>query len=127
MSVLVVGFDPIFQQSLINLLLICGMETFEVASNGRKALEKISKTLFDVVLINFFLSDTTGLQLAEELQKNKPKSKVILIIEDQQLTALDNAEPAKLNTPTILKSFVNRVLPELLSGFNSTRDPEVKS
>lgn len=127
MSVLVVGFDPIFQQSLINLLLICGMETFEVASSGRKALEKISKTLFDVVLINFFLSDTTGLQLAEELQKNKPKSKVILIIEDQQLTALDNAEPAKLNTPTILKSFVNRVLPELLSGFNSTRDTEVKS
>lgn len=126
MSVLVVGFDPIFQQSLINLLLICGMETFEVASNGRKALEKISKTLFDVVLINFFLSDTTGLKLAEELQKSKPASKIILIIEDQQLSALENFEQAKLNTPTILKSFVNRMLPELLSDFNSTRDPEVK-
>lgn len=119
MSVLVVGFDPIFQQSLINLLLICGMETFEVASNGRKALEKISKTLFDVVLINFFLPDTTGLQLAKELQKSMPNSKIILIIEDRQLTALDSVDQAKLNAPTILKSFVNRVLPELLSGFNS--------
>jgi hypothetical protein len=43
------------------------------------------------------------------------------------LTGLDNAEQAKLNIPTILKSFVNRALPDLLSGFNSTRDPRVKS
>lgn len=127
MSVLVVGFDPIFQQSLINLLLICGMETFEVASNGRKALEKISKTLFDVVLINFFLPDTTGLQLAEELQKSKPGSKIILIIEDQQLAALDKVEQTKPNSPTILKSFVNRVLPELLADCNSKRESKDNS
>jgi len=127
MSVLVVGFDPIFQQSLINLLLICGMETFEVASNGRKALEKISKTLFDVVLINFFLPDTTGLQLAEELQKSEPNSKIILIIEDQELSALDSVEQAKLNSPAILKSFVNRVLPEMLADVNSMHDRKSKS
>jgi CheY-like chemotaxis protein len=127
MSVLVVGFDPVFQQSLINLLLICGMETFEVASNRRKALEKISKTLFDVVLINFFLPDTTGLQLAEELLKSKPGSKIILIIEDRQLAALDKVEQTKLNSPTILKSFVNRVLPELLADCNSKRESKDNS
>ena len=127
MSVLVVGFDPVFQQSLINLLLICGMETFEVAFNGRKALEKISKTLFDVVLINFFLPDTTGLQLTEELLKSKPGSKIILIIEDRQLAALDKVEQTKLNSPTILKSFVNRVLPELLADCNSKRESKDNS
>ena len=115
MFVLVVDSDQNFRQSLINLLLICGVENFEVASSGQKALEKVSKTLFDVVLLNFFLPDTTGLQLASEILKHKPDSKIIFVIEDEQQPFINTAGLAKLEFPMVLKSTVSRMLPQLLT------------
>lgn len=115
MSVLVVDSDQNFRQSLINLLLICGVENFEVASSGQKALEKISKTLFDVVLMNFFLNDTPGLQLAGEILKRKPDTRVIFFIEDDQQPFINSAGLTKLKIPLLLKSSVSRMLPQLLS------------
>lgn len=116
MCALVVDSDQIFREYLINLLLICGVAAFEVASNGQEAMTRILKKRFDVILINFFLPDTTGLHLAGELQKRKPDSKIILIIEDDQMPLLNNAGLVKTNFPTILKSSVEHMLPQLLSG-----------
>ncbi len=116
MSALVVDSDQIFREFLINLLLIWGVTTFEVASNGQEAMAKLSKKRFDVILINFFLPDTTGLHLAGALQNRKPDSKIILIIEDDQMPLLNNAGLVKPNFPTILKSSVEHMLPQFLSG-----------
>jgi CheY-like chemotaxis protein len=112
---------------VVNLLLICGIEAVEAASSGKEARRKLSKkNRFDMILINLFMPDIPGLQLADEIQKRKSDSKIILIVEDNQLLKLNSAGPAKLSFPTILKSSANRMLPQLLAEFSSTRDCEGK-
>jgi DNA-binding NtrC family response regulator len=110
-----VDSDKIFREFVINNLLICGIKVYDVASSGEEALEKISENTFDFVLINFSRPDINGLQLAGEFQNREPDSKVILIIEDDQLSSLNNAGLAKLNITTILKSSVSHMLAELLA------------
>ena len=115
MAVLVVDSDQVFQESLINLLLICGVELFEVASNGLQALEEVSKKFFDIVLINLFLPDTAGWKLAEEIKKVRPTAKIILMLDDRLQPSLNKAAQAQVKFPTILKSSMDEVLPHLLA------------
>ncbi len=116
MSVLVVDSDHIFREAVINLLLICGIMAYNVASSGQEALVKISGNGFDVVLVNASRPDINSLQLAGELRQRKPNLKIILIIEDEHLAALNGADLTELKFPTILKSALNQELPDLLAG-----------
>lgn len=115
MTILVVDADQAFRESVANLLLACGVERFEMASSTDEAREKISKSFFDIILVDLFMPHMNGLHFAQKFQKRMPKTKIILLIEDQQLPALNGAGQAKLNFPTILKSFLSRSLPQLLS------------
>ena len=114
-TILVVDADQAFRESIINLLLACGVEEFEMASTTVEAREKISRDVFDIILVDIFLPQMSGVRFAQELRKKMPKTKIILLIEDQQLGAVSGPEHAKLNSPAILKSFVSRNLPQLLS------------
>ncbi|MCG8605006.1 response regulator [bacterium] len=114
MKVLVVDEDQAFRESMVNLLLICGVDRFEVASSTEEALEKVSDTFFEISLVNL-MPQMRGLQLAEELKEQMPKTKIILVMEDTHPSILNGAEQLKLNYPIILKSFVSRTLPQLLS------------
>lgn len=118
MFVLAVDSDQIFLHMLINHLLICGVNTFEVASSGRAAWDKISKTVFDIALINFCLPDIPGLQLASELKNRKPDSKILIVINDHHQSSLKSSGLEELAHPTILKSELLRRLPQLLSEKN---------
>ncbi|MCG8606750.1 response regulator [bacterium] len=115
MRILVVDADQAFRQSVTNLLLIRGVEEFEVASTAKEALEKSSRALYDMVFIDLFMPKMSGLQLAKEFQRRMPTAKIILMIDDQHQPVLNSEGQAKLDFPTILKSFVNRILPQLLS------------
>jgi DNA-binding NtrC family response regulator len=117
MSVLVVDSDKIFREFVINNLLICGIKIYTVASSVAEALVKISENSFDIILINFSRPDINGLQLAGEFQNRMPDSKIILIIEDDQLSSLNSAGLVKMNLTTILKSSVSQMLPELLAEY----------
>lgn len=120
MTILVVDAEQAFRDSIANLLLACGVETFEMASNIEEAGERISETVFDIIFVDLFMPQMTGARFAQEILKRMPETKIILLIEDEQLPLLDSAEMAKLELPTILKSFVSRDLPLLLSeGHNS--------
>jgi hypothetical protein len=57
----------------------------------------------------------TGLQLAQELRQRMPEAMIILLIKDQQQARLISARHTQLDFPSILKPFVNRTLPRLLS------------
>jgi hypothetical protein len=63
-----------------------------------------------------------GLVLAQQLQKQLPETKIILLIDDQQLHVLNGIRKNKIDLPAILKSFVNRMLPQLLTVSGSTSD-----
>lgn len=114
-TILVVDSDPVFRESMANLLLACGVEKFEMAATTKEAVGKISRTIFDIIFVDLFMPHMKGLYLAQEFRKQMPKTKIMLLIEDQQLPALDSAGQARLNFPTILKSFLSRNLPQLLS------------
>lgn len=116
MSVLVVDSDHVFREAIVNLLLICGIVAYNIVSSGQEALERMAENGFDIVIVNASRPDINGLQLAGELQQRKSGAKIILIIEDEQFAALNSVGLAELNFPTILKSTVNQVLPEFLTG-----------
>ena len=125
MTVLVVDNDEAFREYIANLLLTCGVEKIELTSNTEQALKKISIACFDIILVDLFMPDMNGLQFAQKCRKRMPKTRIILLIEDQQLPAVNNAAQSKLNFPTLLKSFVSRDLPQLLSvesNFNVSND-----
>ncbi len=113
-TILVVDADEAFRESIANLLLSCGVEKLETAASIEAALEKASMN-FDVILVDLFMPQMAGLQLAREFRKWMPKAKIILLVEDQLQAVINNKVKNKLNFPTILKSFVRRDLPRLLS------------
>ncbi|NIV95782.1 hypothetical protein GWN42_24060 [candidate division KSB1 bacterium] len=78
-------------------------------------MEKISKTFFDIILVDLFLPQMNGLRFAQEYRKRMPKAKIILLIEDGQLPVLKRTGQTRLDFPSILKSFVSHILPQLLS------------
>lgn len=114
MSVLVVDSDTIFQESVINHLLIYGVDSFEVISSGEEAMERLTEKMFDVIIINFQLPDCTGLQIATEIKNTKPDSKIILVIDDDQFSSINGDSKSKF--PTILKSALEPMLPQLVLG-----------
>jgi len=116
MSVLVVDSDTIFQESVINHLLIYGVDSFEVISSGEEAMERLAKKMFDVIIINFLLPDSSGLQIAMEFQNRKPDSKIIIVIDDDQFSSINGNAKSNWNFPTILKSAVESMLPQLVLG-----------
>lgn len=115
LTILVVDADQAFRESVANLLLACGVEKFEMTASVEEANEKISKTFFDIILVDLFMPHMNGLHFARELLKGIPETKIILLIEDQQLPVLKRAGQAELDFPTVLKSFVSGNLPQLLS------------
>lgn len=115
MSVLVVDSDHMFRHTLINHLLICGVETFEVVSSGRAAQKKMSQILFDIALINFSLPDISALQLANELQNLKPDSKIFIVMDDNHRETFKNPTKWEEYPPMLLKSDVLPKLQQLLS------------
>jgi CheY-like chemotaxis protein len=114
-TILVVDADQAFRESMINLLLVCGVESFEIASNAEEAREKISKTSFDVILVDISMPHMNGLLFAQQLRKRMPETETILLIDDQQIAALSGGKPTKVNSPAIVKSFVHHDLPQVLS------------
>jgi CheY-like chemotaxis protein len=115
MTILIVDSDQSFRESVTNLLLVSGFDKFEVAEGHSETLTKISNTFYDLVLIDLFIPNMSGLELAQEINKLTPKTKIYLMIQDRQQPGLDRTIFKKLNFPTILKSFVSHTLPQLLA------------
>ncbi len=78
-------------------------------------MEIVARTFFDIILVDLFMPDMSGLRFAKKYQKRSPKTKIILLIPDQHLAGINCAGEAKLNLPAILKSFVSSNLRQLLA------------
>jgi len=122
MTMLVVDADQAFREAVANLLLLCGVEKFDVAASAEEALKKTADAFFDFVLVDFFMPGMSGVQLAREFRKRMPKTKILLMIDDKRQSMLNDKRQTKLRFPTILKSFVSHTLPQLL-----TEESEPKS
>lgn len=115
MSILIVDADQSFRESVTNLLLLSGIDKFEVAEGNSETLEKISTAFFDFALVDLSMPNMSGLELAQEINKHTPNTKIYLMIDDREQQGPDRTILGKLNFPTILKSFVTHTLPQLLA------------
>lgn len=104
LSILIVDSDQTFRGSAINHLLFCGFEKIEEADSIDKALEKCSQNLFNIILVDLFVPQMSGLQFANKILKQQVKAKIILMVDDQYQHILNGNGKVNYGFPTILKS-----------------------
>ncbi len=71
--------DELSMRELLELMLKREGYRVDLAENGRKAIEKIKKTHFDLLLCDIRLGDITGLEVLREVKKKDPDTVVIMI------------------------------------------------
>jgi two-component system response regulator PilR (NtrC family) len=71
--------DELSMRELLELLLKREGYRVALAENGRKAIEKIKKAHFDLLLCDIRLGDITGLEVLREVKKKDPDTVVIMI------------------------------------------------
>jgi len=88
--VLVVDDEPLIRWSLSEALTDLGHEV-EEAGDGRGAVERMSKSSFDVVLLDFRLPDSNDLSLFSQLRGLSPDARIILMTAYGTAEMLDQA------------------------------------
>jgi two-component system, NtrC family, response regulator HydG len=76
MNILVVEDDTVFSSVISQLLRRWG-HMVEVSITGKDALEKVKGEMFDLVLLDIYLPDTTGLELIPQLKDIRPKIGIV--------------------------------------------------
>ena len=71
--------DDLSMREFLELMLKREGYIVTLAENGRKAVEKIKKTHFDLLLCDIRLGDITGLEVLRETKKKDPETVVIMI------------------------------------------------
>ena len=71
--------DDLSMREFLELMLKREGYRVALAENGRKAIEKIKKTHFDLLLCDIRLGDITGLEVLRETKKKNPETVVIMI------------------------------------------------
>lgn len=77
-QILIVDDDLELQEKLIEILSQAGYQP-DSAASVKEALEKIGQTPYKIVLLDYMLPDTTGLEALSRLKRISPKTKVIMI------------------------------------------------
>ena len=78
-KVLIVDDDPMFRIMLRTFLIKNNYEVIE-APNGKECLKKIRSDVFDIVLTDLRLPDTTGLELLQEIKGSEKNSHAPVIL-----------------------------------------------
>ncbi len=76
--ILAVDDEPIVRVS-IKLVLVSAGYSVEVAGSAEEALARFEDGSYDVVITDFRMPRTTGVQLAEQLKARSPSARIILL------------------------------------------------
>jgi DNA-binding NarL/FixJ family response regulator len=77
-TVLVVDDHPSFRRTARALLESEGFEVVGEAADGASAIEAVRSLRPDVVLLDVYLPDIDGFEVAAALSRNGPQSKIVL-------------------------------------------------
>jgi DNA-binding NarL/FixJ family response regulator len=83
LRVLIADQHLIFAQALENLLATVA-QTVGIALNGRDAIEKTRSTSPDLVLLGLIMPEIGGIEVAREISRISPRSKIIILTELSQ-------------------------------------------
>ena len=77
-KILIVDDEPAIVSTLIESLEALGYQS-EGAENGKKALDKLSGSLFDLVITDIRMPEKNGIDLMKEIKVTKPDLPVVMI------------------------------------------------
>ena len=110
--VLIIDDDCDHAESIADILVSQGHDT-ELAFTGQDGVAKFRKSDFDIVLLDFKLPDTNGLEVFIELRKIRPRAKAILMtgfsLEQVIEQAIDKGVLGVLHKPFELKQFMELI------------------
>lgn len=81
--ILMVDEDRLFLTGMRNELLLRGFKHIQTADSVREALQKAKCTKFNVVLIDLFMSQPAGLEVAEQIEKYNHETQIILLLKEE--------------------------------------------
>lgn len=92
MRILIVDDHQLFIEGLKHILKNeLNLEEFDIATNGKEAIEKCNKSQYDLVLMDINMPKLDGIYACREIKSHKPQTKVIFIT---MLIDLNNAKNA---------------------------------
>jgi DNA-binding NarL/FixJ family response regulator len=83
-SIVIADDHPLLLRGLSDFLTSKGFNIIGVAEDGQSAYNLIVKLKPDIAILDIRMPHKTGLEIAEECQKNKLSTKIILITFDQE-------------------------------------------
>jgi signal transduction histidine kinase/CheY-like chemotaxis protein len=101
LDLLLVDDEPALGRSIRDLLTMQGHRVTLVDS-ARAALEQLDQQQFDVVLTDYSLGETSGAQLAEQIEQRQARPYVVLI----------TGYAVEIDDPSLMTTGVNAVLPK---------------
>lgn len=111
MRILIVDDEPSIIDALRPVLVSVGHEVFE-ASNGKRALDEISRSHIDLVLLDLGLPDADGIELIPTI-KGTAKAGLIVIsarhLEKDRVRALDEGADDYVDKPFSLSELLARI------------------
>lgn len=91
-KVMIADDHSLIREGIKQLLEFDGsIEVVAEASNGQECLEKLNNISFDVLLLDINLPDKNGLEVLEEIKKNNPEIKVLILTVHNELEYLIKA------------------------------------
>jgi DNA-binding NtrC family response regulator len=119
-SVLIVEDNNIIRNALAEFLLRKGFE-IGIAENGREGLKIFVDKAFDLVLTDFRMPYLNGLMLASEIKRKQPKTIIVMMSGDGQMTARTKGAADHL----LAKPFEIKEMYDLVSGaFEAAKSKE---
>jgi DNA-binding NtrC family response regulator len=102
--ILVIEPNAQFREELYNFLLSAGYENVAMTGSLAQALDKIGQQAYEVVVMDAGSPGAGGLQLAMDLAKLSPQSKIIIMIKDEEQQAWNQAAAEMAGIQFLLKA-----------------------
>lgn len=115
-SILIIEPNAQFREELYNFLLSAGYENVAATGSLAHALDKIGQSAYEVVVADAGSPEAGGLQLATDLAKLSPKSKIIVMIKDEEQQAWNQAAAEAVEIQFLIKTTFAQNLLYLIEG-----------
>lgn len=123
-SVLVVDDEPLITDMVSKFLTRRGYTVLS-ASNGREALERVVEKRPDVIVLDLYLPDLNGIDVMQELRRNRYPGRIVILTAGQEEDLLQQA--LQLDAIDIVTKPVDLERLELVVFLGSVLSPEVLS
>ena len=115
-DILLIDKDPIFTSTISSIL---AKENYNVrvAKDGKEAAGALSEKVFDLVITDFFMSFTNGLELLSNIRQNESTSHMPVIVISDIANEVSIAHCMRAGADVFLKKPFN--ISQLISGIKN--------